>query len=217
MFDFEKQKKFYVVWRGNVPGIYDTWEECKQNINKFKGAQYKSFLTREDAEYFFKSGYESYLKVRTPKQKEEKREITEEEKNLKPILNSISVDAACSANPGPFEYRGVHTNSKRILFSVGPIPGGSNNIGEFLAIVHALSLLKKHNRNDVVYSDSKTAISWVKNKKVNTTIIETSENKKVFDMIRRAEKWLQDNTYSNPVLKWRTSIWGEISADYGRK
>ncbi len=213
----EKQNKFYVVWKGKVPGIYTTWDECKQNINKFKGAQYKAFLTREEAELFFNAGYDAYAKVRPPKEKVEKEKLSEEEKNSKPILNSICVDAACSANPGHFEYRGVHTNSGRILFQVGPIPGGSNNIGEFLAIVHVLALLKKHNRNDVIYSDSKTAIYWVKNKKANTTIVETKENKKVFDLIRRAENWLQKNTYKNPLLKWRTSIWGEIKADYGRK
>lgn len=217
MAEFEKINKYYVVWKGKVPGIYDTWDECKQNINKFKGAQYKAFLTRQEAEHFFNAGYEAYAKIRPPKEKVEKTELSEEEKSLKPILNSICVDAACSANPGPFEYRGVHTNSGRVIFQVGPIPGGSNNIGEFLAIVHILALLKKHNRNDVIYSDSKTAISWVKNKKANTTIVETPENKQVFDLIRRAEKWLKDNNYKNPILKWRTSIWGEIKADYGRK
>ena len=215
--EFIKEPKFYVVWVGKTPGIYETWEECKLNISKFKGAKYKSFLSREEAEHFFKEGYEAYVKVRLPKEKEIKRELTEEEKNSKPIPNSISVDAACSSNPGPFEYRGVHTTSKRILFQSELIPGGSNNIGEFLAIVHALSLCKKHNRTDTIYSDSKTAIGWVKNKKVNTTIIETFENKKTFDLIRRAENWLKNNTYQNKVLKWQTRIWGEVAADYGRK
>lgn len=135
----------------------------------------------------------------------------------KPILNSISVDASCLGNPGPIEYKGVHTNSKRVLFNVGPIPGGTNNIAEFLAIVHALALLNKHNRNDAVYSDSQTAIVWVKNKKINTQLKPSKNNSKIFELIKRAEYWLRQNTYSNPVLKWNTKSWGEISADFGRK
>lgn len=217
MSEFITQNKYYVVWIGHKPGIYDSWEDCKANIHKFKGAKYKSFYSKEEADKKFKLGYEAYFKNKPKKEKVERPELTEEEKLLTPILESICVDAACSANPGPFEYRGVHTNSKRILFQVGPIPGGTNNIGEFLAIVHILALLKKHNRNDIIYSDSKTAMFWVQQKKTNTTLKETNANKKVFDMIRRAELWLKNNSYSNPILKWRTSIWGEIKADYSRK
>ncbi len=211
----EKQNKFYVVWKGRVPGIYLSWDDCKEQVHKFDGAKFKSFLTREEAEHFFKEGYDFYLKARPNKTKEKKAETPKA--NTKPILNSICVDAACSGNPGAFEYRGVHTHSKRILFQVGPIPGGTNNIGEFLAIVHILALLKKHNRHDVIYSDSMTAIYWVKNKKANTTIEKNHHNKKVFDMIEKAEKWLQKNKYQNKILKWETRIWGQIIADYGRK
>ncbi len=211
------QTKYYVVWVGHTPGIYNTWEECKKNIHKFKGAKYKSFFSKEEAQKQFELGHEFFFKNQPKKEKFERPELTEEEKQSSPILESICVDAACSSNPGPFEYRGVHTKSKRILFQVGPIEGGTNNIGEFLAIVHILALLKKHNRNDVVYSDSKTAISWVEQKRVNTTLQETPQNKHVFDLIRRAEKWLENNTFSNYILKWETRIWGEILADYGRK
>ena len=211
------QQKFYVVWVGKTPGIYNTWDECKEQTSGFKGAKFKAFTSEKVAREKFQSGYDAYAKIREPKLKEDKIELTEKQKTTKPIPDSICVDAACSSNPGPFESSGVHTTSKRVLFSVGPIPGGTNNIGEFLAIVHALSLLKQHNRNDIIYSDSKTAMVWVKNKKANTTLVKTPDNKKVFDMIQRAEKWLQENTYSNKILKWQTRIWNEIFADYGRK
>ncbi len=211
------QSKYYVVWVGHKPGVYNTWEECKENIHKFKGAKYKSFFSKSQADKNFALGHEEYFKFQPKKEKVERPVISEDEKQLKPILDSISVDAACSANPGPFEYRGVHTETQRVLFSVGPIPGGTNNIGEFLAIVHALALLKKENRNDIIYSDSKTAIHWVEQKKANTTLKKSPQSKRVFDLLKRAEDWLNSNTYTNPILKWRTSIWGEIKADYNRK
>jgi ribonuclease HI len=133
-------------------------------------------------------------------------------------FNSISVDAACSGNPGVMEYRGVWTADGAELFHFGPARDGTNNIGEFLAIVHALALLhKKEDAVTPVYTDSKTAISWVRKKKANTQLKPNHHNKNLFDMIRRAEKWLKENEWKNPVLKWETERWGEIPADFGRK
>lgn len=83
----------------------------------------------------------------------------------KPEMNSIAVDAACSGNPGAMEYRGVETATGREIFRQGPFSEGTNNIGEFLAIVHGLAMLKKMNSDLPLYSDSVNAISWVKKKK----------------------------------------------------
>jgi ribonuclease HI len=57
----------------------------------------------------------------------------------------------------------------------------------------------------------------VRNRKVKSTVQRTSANAPVFDLIDRAERWLSNNTYANPVLKWETSEWGENPADFGRK
>lgn len=134
------------------------------------------------------------------------------------IKESISVDAACSGNPGDMEYRGVWTANGQELFRIGPYRDGTNNIGEFLAIVHALALLKKQNDDKTpIYSDSRNAILWVKKKKANTKLARTRHNEIIFDLIARAEKWLRENTWSNPLLKWETKYWGEIPADFGRK
>jgi len=133
------------------------------------------------------------------------------------IKESLSVDASCLGNPGRMEYRGVHTGTGKVIFRVGPFEQTTNNIGEFLAIVHALALLKKQQLNIPVYSDSTNGMLWVKQKKCKTKLQPVEENKPVFDLIRRAEIWLQNNTYSNPVLKWDTKNWGEIPADFGRK
>ena len=115
------------------------------------------------------------------------------------------------------EYRGVDTLSGKEIFRQGPYFDGTNNIGEFLAIVHGLALLKKKNSNLPVYTDSMTAISWVRKRKANTKLELTARNAILFELIERAEKWLKTNTWSNPILKWETQCWGEIPADFGRK
>ena len=132
------------------------------------------------------------------------------------IDNSLAVDAACSGNPGPMEYRGVHIASRQEVFHFGPTKG-TNNIGEFLAIVHGLALLKQKGFDMPIYSDSVNAISWVRQKKCKTKLPRTAETEELFKLIERAEKWLRENTYTTRILKWETKEWGEIPADFGRK
>ena len=129
----------------------------------------------------------------------------------------MAVDAACSGNPGDMEYRGVYVKTGQQIFIQGVYKEATNNIGEFLAIVHGLALLKKQGSNMPIYSDSVTAQAWVKAKKCKTKLEKTPQNALVFERIEAAERWLQNNTYSNPILKWDTPNWGEIPADFGRK
>ena len=133
------------------------------------------------------------------------------------IRESIAVDAACSGNPGLMEYRGVFVADGVEIFHVGPLEEGTNNIGEFLAIVHALALLQKSGRETPLYTDSVNAMKWVERKKCNTKLEQSERNRPLFDLIARAEKWLRENSYKNPILKWETKKWGEIPADFGRK
>lgn len=208
------KKKFYVVWKGHKTGVFTSWETCKKHIGNFKDAQYKSFTTREAAEKAFKGKYEDY------KGKDTKTiTLSNEELSLigKPLIPSISVDAACSGNPGILEYKGVETQTKKQLFKQGPFQRGTNNIGEFLALVHGLGYLKQHQLEIPIYSDSKIAINWVKSGQCRTNLNITIENKPLFDMVKRAENWLKENSYSNKILKWETKAWGEIPADFGRK
>ena len=207
-----KRNKYYVVWKGKRPGIYKSWEECKAEIEGVKGAQYKGFTTLAEAEEAFENNYEAYKGKKTPG-------YTSEEllKIGDPNYHSISVDAASSGNPGIMEYRGVDTKSGKELFRQGPFQQGTNNVGEFLAIVHGLAYLKKRNSNRVVYSDSRTAMGWVRKKKCNTKLTETDKNRVIFELIERAENWLKSNSYNTPIVKWETKAWGEIPADFGRK
>ena len=208
-----KQKsKYYVVWAGNKPGIYGTWNDCRLQISGFQGAVYKSFDTMAEAEKAFRMSPSQFIGINKKSTK-----VKVSPTGAKPDPDSLSVDAACSGNPGDLEYRGVETASHREIFHMGPYPEGTVNIGEFLAIVHALALLVKTGVNMPVYSDSKTAIKWVKDKKANTKLAETDNNKKLFELVRRAETWLKNNEYPFEVRKWETQYWGEIPADFGRK
>lgn len=132
------------------------------------------------------------------------------------IKEALCVDAACSGNPGMMEYRGVHLPSGREVFHFGPIKG-TNNIGEFLAIVHGLALMKQKGIRMPIYSDSVSGLAWVRNRKAKTTLSYTEETAKALDLVRRAEYWLRQNAIDVPVLKWNTDEWGEIPADFGRK
>ena len=208
-----KKKKYYVVWEGNNTGIFDSWAECQLQIKGYPNAIYKSFKTREEAEQAYHGNYQDhYGKSKKPKA------VIDENARENIIWKSISVDAACSGNPGDMEYRGVDTNTGDEIFRVGPFKKGTNNIGEFLALVHALAYLNQTEQPDLpIYSDSKIAMGWVKKKKVNTKLERSSVNEKLFKLIARGEKWLKSNSYTNPILKWETKSWGEIPADFGRK
>ncbi len=204
-----KKAKFYVVWKGHKTGIFNSWEECRNQTHGYEGALYKSFNTLQEAKVAYNQNpYKFFNTTKQAKSKSISRQ------NI--IRDSLSVDAACSGNPGVMEYRGVHVGSNKEWF-INKFPLGTNNIGEFLAIVHALALMKEHKINIPIYSDSATAISWVKNKKCNTKLEVTTKTKPLYEVIKRAEEWLKNNNWNQQLIKWETEIWGEIPADFGRK
>ena len=209
-----KKNQFFVVWEGKEPGIYRSWEECKRQIHGFAGALYKGFPTDAEAKEAFLSPCWDYIGKNAPANKPTNEQIM---KAGLPVKESLSVDAACSGNPGKMEYRGVYVKTGEQIFHQGPFEEGTNNIGEFLALVHGLALLKQKNLTMPIYTDSITAMAWVKAKKARTKVELTPKNQVLFDLIARAEKWLAENNYSTPILKWETEIWGEIPADFGRK
>jgi ribonuclease HI len=208
------KNKYYVVWIGKNPGIYDSWEKCKKEVEGVDGAKYKGFSTRELAESAFDDDPQKYLskELNAPK-----KIICSQPLIGEPIPDSICVDAACKGNPGILEYRGVDTKSGVELFRQGPFPHGTVNIGEFLAIVHALAYLKQRKSTWPVYSDSRTAISWVKKGTIKTNLQQTAKSEQLFSLVDRALKWLHENKWNNGILKWETGFWGEIPADFGRK
>ena len=217
------KKKFYVVWHGANPGIYDSWKDCKLQINGFEGAVYKSFDSKEEAEKAYSSS--PYIYIGTQKKAEAENPSADVPQDrhdtvlpLPPEVpaEALAVDAACSGNPGPMEYRGIYLRTGETVFHFGPVYG-TNNIGEFLAIVHALALMKQKGIRMPVFSDSRNAIEWVKHKHCKTTLERNARTEAPFNMIGRAENWLKANPADVPIHKWDTNRWGEIPADFGRK
>lgn len=209
------KQKYYVVWEGVNPGIYTSWTDCQLQTKGFDSAKYKSFETREEAERAFASSPYAYIGKKA-KEASLPKSVDSTILCADIIDNSLAVDAACSGNPGPMEYRGVHIASRQEIFHFGPVKG-TNNIGEFLAIVHGLALIKQKGFDMPIYSDSAIAISWIKQKKCKTKLPRTNETEELFKMIERAEKWLKENTYTTRIYKWETKKWGEVPADFGRK
>lgn len=250
-----QSNKYYVVWKGFAPGIYDTWEEAEIQVSGYPDASYRSFKTQEAAIEAFREGYDREALVKdiarqVAQKAQEGAEIKFDEqaakgRKLTPIgirnekagtettivpkvtsptgaqtnylQDALAVDAACSGNPGPMEYRGVFIRTGQEIFKIGPLEGGTNNIGEFLAIVHGLALQEKQGTRFPLYSDSVNAQIWVRQGICKTKLEETEANAAVFDMIRRAEQWLRTHTFRLPIYKWETKLWGEIPADFGRK
>lgn len=207
------KKKFYVVWNGRSIGVYQDWTSCEQQVKGYPGAKYKSFNTMKEAEEAFFNDYEMYLDTKVTKV------LSEAERKLygEPILNSICVDASLTGSTGKMEYRGVDYQLKKQVFINGPFEHATNNIGEFLAIVHALAWMKEHQDERPVYSDSITAMAWVRRKKVKTTKTGEETSEAILKLVARAEDWLVKNRYPNKILKWETVAWGENPADFGRK
>ena len=206
---------YYVVWKGYNPGIYDSWDACEVQTKGFKGAKYKKFKTLAEAEEAYGRQASDFISTKKASKK----------KSLQPFIDSgdiitpsLAVDAACSGNPGDMAYRGVDTESGIVIFNRGPYREGTNNIGEFLAIVEALQhITEKDIPQSVVYTDSKTAMAWVKSGYCNSKHRYSEKNPSLYGQIKRAEEWLKANDYTSRILKWNTDRWGEIPADYGRK
>lgn len=131
--------------------------------------------------------------------------------------NAWAVDAGCSGNPGKMEYQGVDLATGERIFHFGPV-FGTNNIGEFLAIVHALALMWQRGIQDkVIYSDSYNAILWVRKKQCKTNLEHSEKTARLYEIIARAENWLRTHAFNTPIIQWDTRKWGDIPADFGRK
>ena len=206
--------KFYVVWDGRIPGIYTSWEDASRQVSGYPKAKYKGFSSRAEAETAYSGNYWSFV---GQKAKPGVKSLDELAK-LGVILESVAVDAACAGVPGPMEYQGVDVLTGEKIFHAGPFEDGTNNIGEFLAIVEALQLLAaEHKPKKPIYSDSVNAQLWVRARTCRTQLQPTNRNGIIFNLIVAAENWLREHPVTNPILKWETSEWGEIPADFGRK
>jgi ribonuclease HI len=186
--------KYYAVKAGRTPGIYTDWAEAEAQVKGFSGAEFRSFRTREEAEAWL-----GLAPAPAPT----------------PTLVGLAVDAACSGNPGPLEFRVVSLETREVLVEKA-FPAGTNNLGEFLAIVEAAKLILDGRAQEPIYTDSLVAVSWIARRKVRTNLHRTAETEPLFRAIQEAEEWISRNPLPK-IRKWDTSELGEIPADYGRK
>jgi len=201
--------KFYIVWKGRVPGIYQSWDDAKAQIDGFAGAQYASAKTEALAHAALAGGYRDYISAKGAK--------ATQTVIPQSVLRGYAVDASLPAETGMMEYRCVKIDTGEELFKQGPFADATNNIGEFLGIVHALSLFKRSHIDAPLFSDSRTAMAWVRQKHARSALARTERNTALFDLVARAEAWLEAHPYTTQVLKWDTENWGENPADFGRK
>lgn len=212
------QRKFYVVWEGRQPGIYEDWEDCREQIEGFPGARYKGYSSQTEATLAFRAGNSNEADLILGIAAHRAQAIPSLGDIPEIDRSAIAVDGACAGNPGMMEYRGVEVGSGKELFHVGPLPDGTNNVAEYLALIHALAYLyQKGDAKTPVYSDSRTARSWIKNRGCRTRLERTGRNDRIFELLGRANVWIQSHTVQNPILRWDTDNWGEIPADFGRK
>lgn len=212
--------KYYVVWVGHKPGIYHTWADCQSQTKGYPQARFKSYETEAEARQALEKGWQKSLNfsggkggTAAPSTSKPASPVSVPEVDY----DSISVDVGCSGNPGIVEYKGVDTKTGEIIFYQGPISKGTNNLGEFLAIVHGLAYLQKQGSNKTIYTDSVTALSWIRKKEVSTNLVRDASTEEIWTLVDRALKWLRSNSYANKIVKWDTKKWGEIKADFGRK
>lgn len=216
--------KYYVVWEGRAPGIYDNWEDARAQVDEYPGARFKAFSSQTAATLAFRGDPSEHTGIL--------RSIAAHNAATTPhtrtsapyapppgvITDAIAVDGACARNPGPMEYRGVSIADGTELFHVGPLDDGTNNVAEYLALIHALALLdRQHNTRTVVYSDSVNAISWVRRGGHRSQLARTPRNAVIHNMLARADAWLRAHPVHNAIHKWDTRHYGEIPADFGRK
>ena len=215
--------KYYVVFKGHNPGVYDNWDEVNEQTKGFPGALFKGFSTSEEAAAAYRNytGVEDrnelYKLISSAIPSKETKDSGTLSDNPEIDQDAWAVDASCLGNPGKMEYRGVEVKTGKVIFQIGPFEDATNNIGEYLALIHAMALMTKKGEYHNIYTDSVTALSWWRNKKIKTKLQQTPRNAKVFELLARASVWANTHRFPGKVIKWQTERWGEIPADYGRK
>ena len=209
-------KRFYVVFAGRQPGVYDDFNVAMEAAEAFRRFDRKSDSRSIGA--LLINATEQKRKEQGARGREDRIETKTDYFAFPEIdLNGWAVDASCMGNPGVMEYRGVELMSGKEIFRVGPFKKGTNNIGEFLAIVHALALMQQKGERHTVYSDSVSGMAWVRNRKVKTQLARNKDTEPVFRMMERALSWLNTHQYDVQIRKWDTDRWGEVPADFDRK
>jgi ribonuclease HI len=130
-------KKFYVVWAGRKTGVFTDWPTAHQHVDKFPGAQFKSFATRTEADQAFRSGGPAFAGKRGTAKTGARAPA-----KVHAAASGVQIycDGACEPNPG-------NAGSGIVIYRDGKLtqlwyglynPNGTNNTAELNALYHAL-------------------------------------------------------------------------------
>lgn len=192
----KNKNKYYVVWRGRETGIFDSWEACRASIDGFQGAQYKGYPTWEEAHEGHINGYWNETII---------RKIDAADTEV--IKRSFITDVQCDAE-GTMTYSILDNETLTYIYQSPKYLDANNNVGQFIAIVHALAHLARTSDTRPIYTTSDTAIAWTKKRECNTRLCRTLNNTNLFDLLIRANSWIANNSFANQILKWNTASWG---------
>lgn len=174
--------KFYVVWKGRETGVFTDWTTCKRHIDKFAGAQYKSFPSKAEAEAAFAKGASGAIVAATKNSSGTKstatkgagkssakaglKTYTATEVQAQPEQVKIFTDGGCEPNPGEAGsglalYR---DNSLESLWYGLYNPQGTNNTAELNALNQALIMAQAEidkGQSVAIFCDSQYSIQCV--------------------------------------------------------
>ena len=153
---------YYAVYKGHNTGIFNNWNECKKSINGYKGAIYKKFNNKHDAEHFIKNGNDNDINTNNQHNNTVKANTINDNINIQSII--VYTDGACSNNGRKNAKAGFGIyfgeNDPRNLAK--RIEGKqTNNAAEISAIIHTYYILENEIKNGeqiIIYTDSEYSI-----------------------------------------------------------
>ncbi|MFT5418314.1 MAG: ribonuclease HI, partial [Gammaproteobacteria bacterium] len=164
-------KKYYVVWQGRQTGIFTDWASCKDQVDRFPGAKYQSFESREEANTAFSgaSGPTQKTSNASAARKASSSDVktyTGDEIAAMPIDTKIFTDGGCDPNPGK-AGSGIALYRNNVIDQLWYglyDPNGTNNTAELNALNQALVMGKDEIENGhtvAIYCDSKYSIQCI--------------------------------------------------------
>ena len=164
-------KKYYVVWKGHKTGIFNTWNECKSQIDGFSGARFKSFSSIQEAELAYQNNPNITLtkpltNLKKQKTKSSSSSLSQKKIEALPLDIKIFTDGGCEPNPGQAGTgMAVYKNNCLSELWHGLYePNGTNNTAELHGLNQALRLTKKKLNEGYtvgIFCDSKYSIDCI--------------------------------------------------------
>ena len=177
-------KKYYVVWKGSKPGIYDSWPAAKEQTEGRADAQFMGFPSKAEAQAAYQSTYTKAL-MRRSVNKTPSAHSSHATKINTPMGNHLSsnphgyngtadiniyCDGACSPNPGKSGtgiaiYESINDKTQLTSLWYGLYQAnGTNNTAELNGLLKSFEIAQQYiaqNKKVQVLSDSKYSIDCI--------------------------------------------------------